>query len=103
VHSPRLFSNNFDYPAQLAEYSTSGIWMAAGYLIGMTLVRFLPRTGMPVAIGTIALIMARVLLLQEANTLSVLLGVVVPMLSGGLHAKSRNLHLQFITGNAIQR
>jgi hypothetical protein len=92
---------DLDYSTQLAVFSTRCMSITSGYLIGMTLVRFLPKTGMPIAIGAAGLVMARVLLLQEVTSTSALLFFVVPVLLGGLHAKSRNLYKQSNAENAV--
>jgi hypothetical protein len=92
---------DLDYSAQLVEVSIKGISFVLAYLIGMTLVRFLPKTGMPVAIGAVTLIMARVLMLQEVMSASAVLFFAMPILLGGLHAKSMNLYKQFKTEHLL--
>ncbi|MES2623874.1 MAG: hypothetical protein V4628_01225 [Pseudomonadota bacterium] len=97
----RYLQYELDYPATLLLFSTRFVWIITGYLVGMALIRYLPKTGIHVAIGAATLIMARVVMLNEVSSISALLFLVMPILLGGFHAKSRNLHEQTRSKNLI--
>ena len=98
----RLYlQHDLDYPATLLSFGTRFVWVISGYLIGMTLVRYLPRTGIHVAIGAHSLIITRVLMLHEVATASALLFFITPLLIGGFHAKSRSLYQQAKSRNLV--
>lgn len=88
----RYLQYSLDFPATVLAFGTRAVWLLFACWVGAALVRFLPRFGIHVVIGTGGLVLARLLVLQEQglSMVEVLLIVLLPMMVGGILARRRD-------------